>query len=147
MLRKEEKRKKKKGMQLGKYELGRTLGEGNFGKVKYAKDIESGKGFAVKILEKKRILDLKIADQIKREIATLKLLKHPNVVRLHEVCPSSYFSYFEKINLVLNYFVLISKFLPSCQTNHLGYCIWVMVRGQGSGVRVVVNELDILIIL
>ncbi|RVX21775.1 CBL-interacting serine/threonine-protein kinase 1 [Vitis vinifera] len=83
MWRKEEKRKKK-GMQLGKYELGRTLGEGNFGKVKYAKDIESGQGFAVKILEKKRILDLKIADQIKREIATLKLLKHPNVVRLHE---------------------------------------------------------------
>lgn len=63
MWRKEEKRKKK-GMQLGKYELGRTLGEGNFGKVKYAKDIESGQGFAVKILEKKRILDLKIADQV-----------------------------------------------------------------------------------
>ncbi|KAJ9699949.1 hypothetical protein PVL29_005682 [Vitis rotundifolia] len=85
-------------MQLGKYELGRTLGEGNFGKVKYAKDIESGKGFAVKILEKKRILDLKIADQIKREIATLKLLKHPNVVRLHEVLASK-----TKIYMVLEY--------------------------------------------
>ncbi|THU55235.1 hypothetical protein C4D60_Mb11t04440 [Musa balbisiana] len=45
---------------LGKYELGRTLGEGNFGKVKYARNV------------------------IKREIGTLKLLKHPNVVRLHE---------------------------------------------------------------
>ncbi|KAJ8623555.1 hypothetical protein MRB53_032084 [Persea americana] len=74
----------KKGMLIGKYELGRTLGEGNFGKVKFAKNVESGQGFAVKILDKKRILDLKIHDQIKREIGTLKLLKHPNVVRLYE---------------------------------------------------------------
>ncbi|PQQ00251.1 CBL-interacting serine/threonine-protein kinase [Prunus yedoensis var. nudiflora] len=73
-----------KGMRLGKYELGRTLGEGNFGKVKFAKNVDSGQPFAVKILEKTRIIDLKITDQIKREIGTLKLLKHPNVVRLHE---------------------------------------------------------------
>ncbi|KAL0392220.1 UNVERIFIED_CONTAM: CBL-interacting serine/threonine-protein kinase [Sesamum radiatum] len=72
------------GMRLGKYELGRTLGEGNFGKVKYARNLESGQPFAIKILEKNRILDLKITDQIKREIGTLKLLKHPNVVRLYE---------------------------------------------------------------
>ncbi|XP_068664241.1 CBL-interacting protein kinase 1-like [Aristolochia californica] len=88
----------KKGMRLGKYELGQTLGEGNFGKVKYAKDIESGRGFAVKILEKKKILALKIDDQIKREIGTLKLLKHPNVVRLHEVIASK-----TKIFMVLEY--------------------------------------------
>lgn len=90
--------KGKKGMHLGKYELGRTLGEGNFGKVKFAKNIDSGQPFAVKILEKNRILDLKITDQIKREIATLKLLKHPNVVRLHEVLASK-----SKIYMVLEY--------------------------------------------
>ncbi|KAJ0034697.1 hypothetical protein Pint_24179 [Pistacia integerrima] len=78
------KKNTKLGMQLGNYELGRTLGEGNFGKVKFAKKLDSGHAFAVKILEKKRIIDLKITDQIKREVATLKLLKHPNVVRLHE---------------------------------------------------------------
>ncbi|XP_065863970.1 CBL-interacting serine/threonine-protein kinase 1-like [Euphorbia lathyris] len=86
------------GMRLGKYELGRTLGEGNFGKVKLAKNIESGLAFAVKILEKNKIIDLKISDQIKREIATLKLLKHPNVVRLHEVLASK-----SKIYMVLEY--------------------------------------------
>lgn len=85
-------------MRLGKYELGRTLGEGNFGKVKYANDLDSGRAFAVKILEKNRILQLKITDQIKREIGTLKLLKHPNIVRLHEVLASK-----TKIYMVLEY--------------------------------------------
>lgn len=53
-----------KEMRLGKYEVGRTLGEGNFGKVKYARDVETGRGFAVKILEKSRIINLKITDQV-----------------------------------------------------------------------------------
>ncbi|XP_030520612.1 CBL-interacting serine/threonine-protein kinase 1-like [Rhodamnia argentea] len=87
-----------KGMRLGKYELGRTLGEGNFGKVKVATDVESGQGFAVKIIEKAKISHLKITDQIKREIGTLKLLKHPNVVRLREVLASK-----TKIYMVLEY--------------------------------------------
>lgn len=52
----------KKG--LGKYEVGRTLGEGNFGKVKYARNAESGQSFAIKILEKERITGLGIADQV-----------------------------------------------------------------------------------
>ncbi|KAM0042106.1 putative protein kinase CAMK-CAMKL-CHK1 family [Helianthus debilis subsp. tardiflorus] len=85
-------------LQLGKYEIGRTLGEGNFGKVKYAKDIQTGHPFAVKILEKTRIKNLNFSDQIKREIATLKILKHPNVVRLHEVLASK-----TKIYMILEY--------------------------------------------
>lgn len=54
----------KKGMRLGKYEVGKTLGEGNFGKVKYARHVETGQSFAIKILEKSRILDLKSTDQV-----------------------------------------------------------------------------------
>ncbi|XP_042474842.1 CBL-interacting protein kinase 1-like [Macadamia integrifolia] len=88
----------KRGMRLGKYELGRTLGEGNFAKVKYACHLDSGLEFAIKIFDKKKMLDLKISDQIKREIGTLKLLKHPNVVRLHEVLASK-----TKIYMVLEY--------------------------------------------
>ncbi|WVZ71501.1 hypothetical protein U9M48_020084 [Paspalum notatum var. saurae] len=70
---------------LGRYEIGRTLGEGNFGKVKYARHLVTGGHFAIKILDRSKILSLRIDDQIRREIGTLKLLKHPNVVRLHEV--------------------------------------------------------------
>ncbi|XP_022722610.1 CBL-interacting protein kinase 21-like isoform X3 [Durio zibethinus] len=83
--RTEEKKKEKGVLQLGNYELGRTLGEGNFAKVKLANNLHSGLPFAVKILDKSKLIQLNITDQIKREIATLKLLRHPNVVRLHEL--------------------------------------------------------------
>lgn len=45
-------------------QLGRTLGEGNFGKVKFARKLDSGQPFAVKILKKNKIIDLKITDQV-----------------------------------------------------------------------------------
>ncbi|KAJ4775928.1 CBL-interacting serine/threonine-protein kinase 17 [Rhynchospora pubera] len=83
---------------LGKYSLGRTLGEGNFGKVRYARHATTGQPFAVKILDRSKILSLRCHDQIKREIGTLKLLHHPNVVRLHEVSASK-----TKIYMVLEY--------------------------------------------
>ncbi|CAI0467671.1 unnamed protein product [Linum tenue] len=67
-------------MRIGKYEVGRTLGEGNFAKVKLARNLDTGHPFAIKILDKGNILNRNIADQIKREIATLKLLRHPNVL-------------------------------------------------------------------
>ncbi|XVF62351.1 hypothetical protein PTKIN_Ptkin09bG0000600 [Pterospermum kingtungense] len=93
-----EEEKKKGILQLGNYELGRTLGEGNFAKVKLAKNVHSGLPFAVKILDKSKLIQLNITDQIKREIATLRLLKHPNVVRLHEVLASK-----SKIYMALEY--------------------------------------------
>ncbi|KAG7582314.1 Protein kinase-like domain superfamily [Arabidopsis suecica] len=96
MVRRQEEKKVEKGMRLGKYELGRTLGEGNFGKVKFAKDTVSGQSVAVKIIDKSRIADLNFSLQIKREIRTLKMLKHPHIVRLHEVLASK-----TKINMVM----------------------------------------------
>ncbi|KQK15021.1 hypothetical protein BRADI_1g20160v3 [Brachypodium distachyon] len=85
-------------MRMGKYEMGRTLGEGHFGKVRLARHADDGRAFAIKILDRQRILAMKIHEQIKREIATLKLLKHPNVVRLYEVSASK-----TKIYMVLEY--------------------------------------------
>jgi 5'-AMP-activated protein kinase catalytic alpha subunit len=74
---------------LGAYQLGRTLGEGSFGKVKHARRRATGEHFAVKIMERSKVLSLRGADdQVRREIATLTMLRHPNVVRLHEVIAS-----------------------------------------------------------
>ncbi|XP_011080461.1 CBL-interacting serine/threonine-protein kinase 3 isoform X1 [Sesamum indicum] len=73
---------------IGKYEVGRTIGEGTFAKVKFARNSETGEAVAVKILDKDKVLKHKMAEQIKREIATMKLIKHPNVVRIYEVMAS-----------------------------------------------------------
>ncbi|MCO5558735.1 hypothetical protein L7F22_012321 [Adiantum nelumboides] len=79
---------------VGKYELGRVLGEGNFAKVKFAKDTLSGQHVAVKILDKDKVFKDKMVEQIKREICTMKLVKHPNVVQLIEVMASKTKIYF-----------------------------------------------------
>lgn len=70
---------------VGKFELGKTLGEGTFAKVKVARDINTGLDVAIKILDKEKILKHKMVEQIKREISTMKLVKHPYVVQLLEV--------------------------------------------------------------
>lgn len=70
---------------VGKYDLGKTLGEGTFAKVKVARHIETGLNVAIKILDKEKILKHKMVEQIKREISTMKLVKHPYVVQLLEV--------------------------------------------------------------
>lgn len=83
---------------VGKYELGRVLGEGNFAKVKFARNTETGHSVAIKVLDKEKIFKDQLVEQIKREISTMKLVKHPNVVQLHEVMASK-----SKIYFVLEY--------------------------------------------
>jgi serine/threonine protein kinase len=73
---------------VGKYEVGRTIGEGTFAKVKFAQNTETGESVAMKVLDKETVLKHKMVDQIKREISIMKLVRHPNVVRLHEVLAS-----------------------------------------------------------
>ncbi|CAM6071811.1 unnamed protein product [Sphagnum tenellum] len=83
---------------IGKYEIGKTLGEGTFAKVKYGKHVETGVDVAIKIIDKDKILKHKMVEQIKREISTMKLVKHPNIVQILEVLASK-----TKIYLVLEY--------------------------------------------
>ncbi|KAI4337571.1 hypothetical protein L6164_015969 [Bauhinia variegata] len=73
---------------VGKYEIGRTIGEGTFAKVKFAQNTETGESVAMKILDRSTIIKHKMVDQIKREISIMKLVRHPYVVRLHEVVAS-----------------------------------------------------------
>lgn len=49
---------------VGKYELGKTLGEGNFAKVKLAKNVETGDFVALKILNRDHLLQHKMVEQV-----------------------------------------------------------------------------------
>ncbi|KAL2474984.1 CBL-interacting serine/threonine-protein kinase 23 [Abeliophyllum distichum] len=73
---------------VGRFELGRTLGQGTFAKVKFARNVSTGEDVAIKILDKEKVLKHKMIGQIKREISTMKLIRHPNVIRMYEVMAS-----------------------------------------------------------
>ncbi|XP_057527331.1 CBL-interacting protein kinase 32-like isoform X2 [Amaranthus tricolor] len=49
---------------VGKYELGRTIGEGTFAKVKFARNSQTGDPVAIKILDKEKVLRHKMAEQV-----------------------------------------------------------------------------------
>jgi len=70
---------------IGHYILGKTIGEGTFGKVKAGTHILSGEKVAVKILEKDRIVDVADVERVAREIHILKLMQHPHVIQLYEI--------------------------------------------------------------
>lgn len=73
------------GNSIGNYLLGRTIGEGTFGKVKLGTHIQTEEKVAIKILEKDRICDVSDVERVSREIHILKLIRHPNIIQLYEV--------------------------------------------------------------
>ncbi|KAJ0576085.1 putative protein kinase CAMK-CAMKL-CHK1 family [Helianthus annuus] len=82
------------GVLLGKYELGRQLGHGTFAKVYHARNLKTGKSVAMKMVGKEKVIKVGMTDQIQREIAVMKMVKHPNIVELHEVMASKSNIYF-----------------------------------------------------
>lgn len=73
---------------VGKYLVGRTIGEGTYAKVKYAQHMETGKAYALKVMTKDLLIERGMVEQVKKEIGILKKLKHPHIVNLHEVMSS-----------------------------------------------------------
>jgi 5'-AMP-activated protein kinase, catalytic alpha subunit len=67
------------------YILGKTLGEGTFGKVKLGTHILTGEQVAIKILEKSKIKDKSDVERVTREIHILKIMRHPHIVQLYEI--------------------------------------------------------------
>uniref|UniRef100_J3MTD2 non-specific serine/threonine protein kinase n=1 Tax=Oryza brachyantha TaxID=4533 RepID=J3MTD2_ORYBR len=77
---------KKGGVVLqGRYEIGRVLGRGNFGRVHVARDLRTGKSVAMKVVTKEKVVRAGMVEQIMREIGVMKRVSHPNIVELHEV--------------------------------------------------------------
>ncbi|KAB2083773.1 hypothetical protein ES319_A05G291500v1 [Gossypium barbadense] len=83
---------------MHKYEFGRLLGQGNFAKVYYARNIKTSQSVAVKVIDKEKVLKVGMMDQTKREISVMSLVKHPNILELYEVMASK-----NKIYFVMEY--------------------------------------------
>uniref|UniRef100_A0A0E0G1M4 non-specific serine/threonine protein kinase n=1 Tax=Oryza nivara TaxID=4536 RepID=A0A0E0G1M4_ORYNI len=83
---------------MDRYEIGRQLGQGNFAKVYYARNLTSGQAVAIKMIDKEKVTRVGLMVQIKREISIMRLVKHPNILQLFEVMASK-----SKIYFVLEY--------------------------------------------
>ncbi|KAI9126104.1 hypothetical protein K1719_003522 [Acacia pycnantha] len=83
-----EKSKDSSSLLHGKYELGRLLGHGTFAKVYHAKNLQSGKSVALKVVGKEKVIKVGMMEQMKREISVMKMVEHPNIVELYEVMAS-----------------------------------------------------------
>ncbi|CAJ2649568.1 unnamed protein product [Trifolium pratense] len=88
MTEKEENPNSHSALLHGKYELGRVLGHGTFAKVYHAKNLNDGKNVAMKVVGKEKVIKVGMMEQIKREISVMKMVKHPNIVQIHEVMAS-----------------------------------------------------------
>ncbi|XP_077089447.1 serine/threonine-protein kinase MARK2 isoform X18 [Siphateles boraxobius] len=69
---------------IGCYRLLKTIGKGNFAKVKLAKHVLTGREVAVKIIDKTQ-LNSSSLQKLFREVRIMKVLNHPNIVKLFEV--------------------------------------------------------------
>ncbi|XP_020139919.1 serine/threonine-protein kinase MARK1 isoform X2 [Microcebus murinus] len=69
---------------IGKYRLQKTIGKGNFAKVKLARHVLTGREVAVKIIDKTQLNPTSL-QKLFREVRIMKILNHPNIVKLFEV--------------------------------------------------------------
>ncbi|XP_036366985.1 serine/threonine-protein kinase par-1 isoform X3 [Octopus sinensis] len=68
----------------GLYDLEDTIGRGHFAVVKLARHVFTGEKVAVKVIDKSK-LDEVSKNHLFQEVRCMKLVQHPNVVRLYEV--------------------------------------------------------------
>jgi len=82
---------------IGKYKLIKTIGKGNFAKVKLAKHLLTGRDVAIKVINKKEMSTTNLS-KLMREVRIMKMLHHPHVVQLFEVIETR-----ETLHLVMEY--------------------------------------------
>ncbi|XP_040821340.1 serine/threonine-protein kinase DCLK3 [Ochotona curzoniae] len=78
------------------YETGRVVGDGNFAVVKECRHRETRLAYAMKIIDKSRLKGKE--DMVDSEIAIVRSLSHPNIVKLHEVYETE-----KEVYLILEY--------------------------------------------
>ncbi|GAB2294591.1 CBL-interacting serine/threonine-protein kinase 7 [Dionaea muscipula] len=69
---------------LGRYQLGGLLGRGSFAKVYYGRSLADNAAVAIKVIDKSKT-NASMEPRIIQEVAAMRRLNHPNVLRIHEV--------------------------------------------------------------
>lgn len=70
---------------INKYQLGPILGQGAYAVVRVGTHLETGETVAIKIYDRHDKYNPSKVKNIKIEINNLRMLKHPNIVRLFEI--------------------------------------------------------------
>lgn len=68
---------------LENFEIGRKLGKGKFGKVYCVREKSHGYVCALKVMDKKELIEYKVEKQFRREVEIQSNLRHPNILRLY----------------------------------------------------------------
>ena len=74
----------------------RSLGQGAFGEVFKVRHKISGLDFAIKVIQKRKIIEKRMLGQLRREIRIMYSLSHPNIISLY--------SHFEDVN---NFYLIL----------------------------------------
>ncbi|XP_057949481.1 serine/threonine-protein kinase Aurora-3 [Malania oleifera] len=94
----EEEKIKKRKWSLADFEVGRPLGQGKFGRVYVAREVQTKYIVALKVLFKVKIDKYRLRHQLRREMQIQSSLCHPNILRLF-----GWFDDDERIYLILEY--------------------------------------------
>jgi len=82
-----------------RYTFDKLLGKGSFARVHKAIKKRDGKEYAIKTIEKAKIFEhTRNLQSMEREIAILRILNHPGVIKLHEVYENDMY-----IHIVMEY--------------------------------------------
>eukprot|EP00126_Sphaerothecum_destruens_P012613 Sdes_comp21613_c0_seq1m20208 len=71
---------------FSKYSISKILGNGNFAEVKLGVELDTGRRFAVKIIDKKKLfLHPSLQESLSHEVEILKSVHHPCITAIHDV--------------------------------------------------------------
>ena len=82
----------------GNYQIIRELGKGGYGEVFLVQDITTLRSYAMKMLDKDKITKENLEEDVLAEVRSMKLARHPYIVRLFEVLKTN-----KKILLLMEY--------------------------------------------
>jgi len=72
------------GVRIGKYEIGKKLGQGGFGVLYQARDTELDREIAIKILRPEHVFKPQVVQRFLQEARAAARINHPGIVTVHE---------------------------------------------------------------